>query len=119
MPPDEDKAPLQRLHVRLIKSDVTRVDGALDDPRGLSSYELRGGLGFTGRLDVAPPSQAPPPWLEFVQAGIAGGLRELTNRTNAAVLLVRRRGRIFAFTFGHGRHLLKSSALIADFGLRT
>ena len=56
-----DRIRLQRFHVRLLKTDVTRVDAALDDPRGLRSYEIRGGLGFTGRLYVAPPSQSPPP----------------------------------------------------------
>jgi hypothetical protein len=41
-----DRIPLQRFHVRLLKTDVTRVDAALDDPRGLRSYEIRGGLGL-------------------------------------------------------------------------
>jgi uncharacterized protein (TIGR04141 family) len=116
--PQGDRVPLQRLHVRLLKPDISRVDAALEDPRGLNSYEIRDGLGFSGRLYVAPPNQAPPPWLEFVQTGIVQRLQELTNRTNAAVLLARRGQRIFAFTFGHGRHLLRTAALVPDFGLK-
>lgn len=119
MPPEEEKVPLQRLHVRLLKREVARVDAALEDPRKLHRYELKAGLNLDGRLFLSPPNQAPPPWLEFVQTGLSTRLQELINRTNAAVLVVRRHGRLFAFTFGHGRHLLRPSALEPDFGLRT
>lgn len=119
MPAGHEKIPLQRLHVRLLKREVARVDAAVEDPRKLDAYELRAGLGFAGRLYLAPPTQGPPPWLEFVQTGLATELGRLINRTNAAVLVIRRSGRVFAFTFGHGRHLLRDSALEPDFGLRT
>lgn len=110
--------PLQPLHVRLLKSSVRRVDAALEDKQPLRSYELKSGLGFNGRLFVSPPNQAPPKWLRFVETGTKDELREMTNRTNAAVLVIRRRRRIFAFTFGHGRHLLREGALEPDFGLK-
>ncbi len=67
---DEERIPLQRLHVRLLKRDITRIDHALDDPQDLHRYELKGGLGFDGRLYLSPPNQGPPPWLEFVQTGL-------------------------------------------------
>jgi uncharacterized protein (TIGR04141 family) len=119
MPSAEENVPLQNLHVRLLKRAVTRVDAAIEDPRKLQRYELKGGLGFSGRLYLSPPTQGPPPWLEFVQTGLVTDLGKLTNRTNAAVLLIRRHGRVFALTFGYGRHLLQASALEPDFGLRT
>ena len=109
----------QRLHFRLVKSKIRRYDKIVDVDKNLSTYRLRGGLGFTGRLYVSPPSQSPPLWLEFVRTGVSEDLRELSNRTNAAVLVARRGTRIFALTFGHGRHLLREEALEADFGLRT
>lgn len=110
---------LQKLHVRLIKSSVRRIDAALEEVQSLSRYELKCGLGFDGRLYVSPPSQAPPRWLQFVQRGTEEELREITNRTNAAVLVIRQGRRLFAFTFGHGRHLLREDALEPDFGLKT
>jgi len=67
---------------------------------------------------VAPPNQGPPDWLRFVETGIEDELREVTNRSNAAVLVIRRGGRIFAFTFGHGWHLLREEVLQPDFGLK-
>jgi uncharacterized protein (TIGR04141 family) len=119
MAADEVRVPLQRLHVRLLKHEVASLDAAIEDPGKLHRYELKRDLGFGGRLYLSPPKQGPPPWLEFVQTGLATRLEGLTNRTNAAVLLIKRHRRMFAFTFGHGRHLLGASTLEPGFGLRT
>jgi uncharacterized protein (TIGR04141 family) len=110
--------PLQKLHARLLKGSVRRADAALEGRQSLNSYKLKSGLGFDGILYVSPPNQGPPNWLKFVRTGIEEELKEITNRTNAAVLVIRRKKRIFAFTFGHGRHLLKEGALEPDFGLK-
>jgi uncharacterized protein (TIGR04141 family) len=109
---------LQKLHVRLLKMGFHKPELALEDTRKLSVYDLREGLGFTGRLYVSPPNQGPPRWLKFVNTGVEGEVKELTNRTNAAVLLIHRNKRAFAITFGHGRHLLNEAALESDFGLK-
>jgi uncharacterized protein (TIGR04141 family) len=109
---------LQRLHVRLLKASVRRFDSALEGADELTSYDVKAGLGFDGRLYVAPPKQGPPDWLRFVQTGIQGRLADVTNRTNAAVLLIRRGRRIFAFTFGYGWRFLREDLLEPDFGLK-
>jgi uncharacterized protein (TIGR04141 family) len=111
--------PLQKLHVTLLKPTAKGLDEAIEDPTSLAQYTLKKGLPFSGRLYVARPSQSPPAWLAFVQTGVTDQLRELLNRTNAAVLLLRDSSRIFAFTFGHGRHLLKDEAAVPDFGIKT
>lgn len=115
---DKDK-PLQTLHIRLIKPTVRRIDEVLDDDANATSYEIRRGFDFSGKLYVEEPGQAMPPWLTFVQTGIRAQLPEMTNRTNAAVLVIQKGERIFAFTFGHGRYLLRPSILVPDFGLKT
>lgn len=115
----EKRPPLQMLHVRLLKPTVKTLDKAIEDPSALAQYKLKGGLSITGRLYVARPSQSPPKWLAFVQTGVQEQLRELLNRTNAAVLLVKHSSRVFAFTFGHGRHLLKEEFTVPDFGIKT
>jgi uncharacterized protein (TIGR04141 family) len=109
---------LQRLHVRLLKPAFQGANAALEDPDSLSVYDFKSGLGFSGRLYVSPPNQGPPRWLKFVNTGIEGTLKEITNRTNAAVLLLKRKKRVFAITFGHGRHLLNEKAEESDFGLK-
>ena len=115
----ESRPPLQNLHVKLLKPSVVGFDTAVENAESLARYALRKGLGFTGRLYIAKPSQSPPRWLEFVQTGVPEQLRDLTNRTNAAVLLVKYANRIFAFTFGHGRHLIQEEFTVPDFGLKT
>jgi uncharacterized protein (TIGR04141 family) len=115
----QPRPPLQHLHVKLLKAAVVDFDTAVENPASLTRYTLRRGLRFTGRLYVAKPSKSPPPWLEFVQTGVPEELRELTNSTNAAVLLVKCADRIFALTFGHGRHLLQEEFTVPDFGLKT
>jgi len=109
----------QRLHVRLAKASVRRPQDAVDISGSVSEYALRRGIGFGGRLYVLQPKESPPQWLQFVQTGVREDIRELSNRTNAAVLIAHRRGRLYAFTFGHGRHLLKDEAFESDFGLKT
>jgi len=111
--------PLQKLHVKLLKPTIKGLDRAIERPTDLAQYRLKKSLTITGRLYVARPSQSPPKWLAFVQTGVQEHLRELLNRTNAAVLLVRHSSRVFAFTFGHGRHLLKDEFTVPDFGLKT
>jgi len=115
----EPRPPLQNLHVKLLKPTVVSFDTVVESPESLARYTLRKGLGFTGRLYVAKPSQSPPRWLEFVQTGVPEQLHELTNRTNAAVLLIKYSDRIFALTFGHGRHLIQEEFTVPDFGLKT
>jgi uncharacterized protein (TIGR04141 family) len=109
---------LQKLHVRLLKPTFHACDAALEDTASLSVYDFRSGLGFSGRLYVSIPNQGPPRWVKFVNTGIEGKLKEITNQTKAAVLLVKRNKRVFAITFGHGRHLLNEKALEPDFGLK-
>lgn len=113
------ETPLQKLHIRLMKSTLGRIEDALEEPSTLRAYRIRTGMPFEGRLYVAPPAQGSPPWMEFVETGIQGSLERLTNRSNAAILIIRASGRWFAITFGYGRHHLREDCLVPDFGLRT
>lgn len=115
----KNEKPLQKFHIKLVKSTVNRFDEVLEKGLKVSEYDIKAGWGFSGKLYVSPPKQTPPTWLTFVQSGIKKPLKEIANSTNAAVLVVRRKGRMFAFTFGHGRNLLRLSALVPDFGLKT
>lgn len=116
----DDKPPLQKLHVRLLKEDARQMGEALDLEDGvkLKEYKLKSSLNFSGKLYVSVPKQSVPRWFAFVETGTEGELDDLKNRTNAAVLMIKRSARIFALTFGHGRHLIKQSAIVSDFGLK-
>lgn len=45
-----DDPATKKLHVRLLKQGIDRISDALEVPEALSSYGLRSGLGFSGRL---------------------------------------------------------------------
>ena len=59
-----------------------------------------------------------PGWIRFVQPAVQTEIDRLWTQTSAAVLLLRCCGRIFAFTFGYGRTILRPDCYERDFGLR-
>ncbi|MGD8718898.1 MAG: TIGR04141 family sporadically distributed protein [Candidatus Zixiibacteriota bacterium] len=112
-----------QVRVVLVKKSIKDYEGALVNPRGLSSLGLTG-VDFEGMLFLRPKRTKEPTWLNFIKPVIEGDLPDLRNSSSAAVLFVkvkeRGRGfRLFAFTFGTGRFLLKPEALEERFGLRT
>lgn len=76
---------------------------------------------FEAKLYVTHSSRSPR-WAGFVEAGFPGeqlGFGQL--RSVSALLVVRPEDtdQFYAFTFGHGRYLLRDGAWIVDFGLRS
>jgi len=112
------KPPIQKLHIRLIQPGIDKFESTLIKPRSLTSYSLLPTLSFRGKLFIAKPTQGVPPWLEFVGSGTVDTIEKMANRTNAAVLIIRVKGRLFALTFSHGWHLLRTEFLVPDFGLK-
>lgn len=114
-----DKKPIRHLHFKLIKKNITRIENALQDAKALDTYDIKPGFGFRGKVFVAPPNQGQPKWVEFMQGGTKESIKKITNRSNAAIMLVKHKKRIFAVTFGHGRFLLKDDVAVPDFGIKT
>jgi uncharacterized protein (TIGR04141 family) len=75
------------------------------------------GLPFEGRLVVRPPRANQPWWVRWLATSIPE-IGQLLNASNAAVLVLRTSGRLFAVTFGYGRGLMVLDAFERDFGLR-
>lgn len=70
-------------------------------------------------LFVVARDARPPWWAGFLDPHIADGdLHDLFNASSSAALLVGAEGRLFALTFGYGRHLLEPEVLEQDFGLK-
>jgi len=107
---------LQKLTVALLKADLTRED-VLHDPNGVASHVVPS-IGEAPSLFVASTSPHPPPWQGFLDAHVAGGLTGLYAASSSAVLLIEASERLFAVTFGQGRHLLNAEAFEHDFGLK-
>lgn len=114
------RPPIRSLNIFLIKKGTRDYEDALDEEEkgSLSKYLLKKKLPFRGALFLAPQRTAPPSWLEFLESGTGGDLDELYNASTSAVLFISSWRRIFAFTFGYGRVLLRAASIERAFGLR-
>ncbi len=108
----------QHLTLFLLREEIATFEAALEKPDEVDAVDLIDGLPFTGRIYVKRPAVHPPGWLEFVRSGTDGELAGLVNAGTAALLVVRVAGRLFAFTFGYGRFLLRTDCWVRDFGLK-
>jgi uncharacterized protein (TIGR04141 family) len=70
-----------------------------------------------GDLHVQQNPDAPPKWLTFFEDALTED-PGLHGASNGGVLTVKRGQRVFAVTFGQGRHLLQSGTWEESFGLR-
>jgi len=82
-------------------------------------YEVKRGARTVGRLFVKALPGRCPAWFSLFSGNVQEGLREkLNNRIVSAVFLLKRKGRIFAITFGYGRSLLEQGTWEERFGLK-
>jgi uncharacterized protein (TIGR04141 family) len=108
---------LEKLTVFLLKQGVDHDSalrsgdaGAGDRVKSLDSAE--------GLLLLASTVPHLPRWAGYLRGHVSAPLDELRTASASALLLLRAGGRMFAFAWGHGRHLLDPEAYEQDFGLR-
>jgi uncharacterized protein (TIGR04141 family) len=106
----------QKLTVALLKDGLGAGD-ALRGADALTSYAVSV-LANEPSLYLKATPPHPPRWLGYLHQHVSGGLPDLYTASSAAVLFVRASDRLFAFTFGQGRHLLDPNSVEPDFGLR-
>jgi len=106
---------MDTLTVYLLKPHVGA--DALDPKKRLVRYEVRDAGQLLGELYVAQSAAEPPRWLRYFK-GAVSPLPALANRNASALFLVKRRRRLFAVTFGYGRHFLRAGSWVESFGLR-
>lgn len=107
------------LVVYLIKSEFSDAGDILSTPpNDLHVFDVALTPACTGKLYVQPSTSRPPQWLSLFD-GVAGlNAIHLSNSSTSAVLLVSLKKRMFAITFGYGRHLLEPGICEENFGLR-
>ena len=71
-----------------------------------------------GTLHVKQNPEHPPGWAKFFDGAVDLKARELRAASVSAILLIRAAGRLFALSFGHGRHMLSGGCYEERFGLR-
>src|SRR3989442_994238 len=104
------------LSIYLLKQEVPNVEAAVRSNPTLHRVSIGRGRGTIGTLFYYTTPSRPPRWTAFFGGYLEP--RELLSSSIAAVLIVRVAGRLFALTFGTGRHLLSPGSFEEDFGLR-
>jgi uncharacterized protein (TIGR04141 family) len=111
------KPKLEKLTVSLLKKNLTRQD-VLRDVGVVSSHRVTAVNDEEDSLFVASTPPHPPGWKAYLSSHVADSLDGLVTASASAVLLLEVKDRLFAITFGQGRHLLDPEVFEPDFGLR-
>jgi uncharacterized protein (TIGR04141 family) len=108
---------LQKLTISLLKAELSRTDAIRDSDR-LTAHRVPAIDAEQDSLFVAARPPAPPAWTTYLAAHVTESLEGLFTASASAVLLLEAADRVFAVTFGQGRHLLDGESFEQDFGLK-
>jgi len=110
----------RQLRILLLKQGFSTDKDIITESKSerVSVLPLESSVAFKGRFLLENRSPSPPDWVEYVEDAIDGDLSTLNNASNAAVLLVEAKQRLFAITYGYGRNLLNPDCWVRDFGLK-
>lgn len=110
-------ARVQHLNIFLFRESCKQFKDAFRSPTLATKLMIEKKKGFEAALYIPESPVKEPAWVDFLKGGFGDRVRVEANRLSSALLLVKVRGRIFAFTFGHTRSLLKEELCELDFGL--
>jgi uncharacterized protein (TIGR04141 family) len=113
--PKTGKAKSRALTIYLLKQGQT-AETAIKEAGGLEKFTVGDG-GTVGDLYLSVASPRPPQWASLFSGTTQPILPQLSGTQSSAVLVVKRKSRLFAVTFGYGRHLLLPGAFEENFGL--
>lgn len=111
------KGPSHRLSIYRLKDDVGAPDDAVEVGRGLK-HETLDLDGIEAELYVQSAYSKLPRWSKLFAGVVDLAKLGIRSSSAAAVLVVPAAGRLFALTFGFGRHLLRPGTWEERFGLR-
>jgi uncharacterized protein (TIGR04141 family) len=111
------KLALQKLTVFLLKDGVT-PETALCGAERVSAHRVPAISAARDVLFVAASAPHAPSWAAYLVPHASGDLGQLQTASASAALLLESGDRLFAVTFGQGRHLLDPETYEQDFGLK-
>lgn len=111
-----EQTPKRSLSIYLLKSDIRDADAAVESATEVRRVTIGRGRGTIGILFHRTTPLHPPRWIEFFSTHVDA--RDFRYSSVSAVFIVRAARRLFALSFGQGRHLLKPGSFEEDFGLR-
>lgn len=110
--------PKYDFNVFLLKESIANFSDAIrDDIDDSDEFTVRERHEIDGMLYVGLNKESTPKWNELLHEAVDDYEHQSTMSTRA-VLFISQEDRIFAFTFGHGRHLLDDDSYVRGFGLR-
>jgi uncharacterized protein (TIGR04141 family) len=113
----ETNTPTQGLTVYLLKEGSESSGDVLREQSSLEFYDIKSGSTPIGKLYVQRNAPRPPPWARFFKNYLPTSQLGLV-ASSGAVLLMKASEKMFAITFGQGRHLLNADSWEERFGLR-
>ncbi len=114
-----EKKKVVPLTIILLKEEVTEHD-ALDPlaEGGVKALTIELDDKKIGTLSIKQTPEHPPSWTKFFAEAADLKKRNVRSASVSAVFLTHASGRLFAVSFGHGRHLLNPNGIEERFGLR-
>lgn len=114
----KQKIPVRALTIFLAKEGVNRETLMDLAKRAHTHTKLQLNVSTAGDLFTYATASHHPVWTSFFGDAIDAKALGLWTSSASAVLLVERGNRLFAVTFGYGRHAVRPEAVEGTFGLR-
>ena len=105
------------LSIFLIKEKYTVFEEILDENYPVEKLYVKKNINLDSVAFIGENKTNKPGWNMLLENLLIDYDSQITKSTRA-VLFIRRQGRIFAFTFGFGRHLIDEEAYVRNFGLK-
>lgn len=115
------KKPCLCLKAFLVEKNNNHLDFSefLKTEDKVNSYDLDEKYNLDGKFYVKVSPQKRPVWYKFTENITGKSLDELINKSSSAVLFIKNKDVIIAFTFGYGRFLIDTKYFVQDFGIKT
>ena len=102
----------------LMKETASSFKDCIRDDTEYKEYKLKNNIVYEGMIIVGISKEKQPRWINFLEEASASSFDKIKNQSTRAILFLKTKNRIFAFTFGYGRYLLKDELIVNDFGFR-
>lgn len=109
---------IYNLSIYLLKETVKTFDGALKS-LSVKKYAVKKEYNIEGTIYIGRPKNTQALWKDLLQEAVAEKIDNLDNVSNRALMLLKISNRIYAITFGYGKHLLKDNVIDRDISLKT
>lgn len=75
-------------------------------------------IGLVGKIVIAEPKEKELRWHSFLNSLTHTDIPRLTNKTNKAILLIKRKNYVFSVSYGYGYAMIEDTTVVKDFGMK-